>query len=248
MHCRTGPRVQRGAVHAVPCQTGKAIPTPGPWRPPLPSHSTLLALTSRHLVSPHTVLVRLRALLQRCYQGNLIAEHHITDLADLMKVSEKLPPVLMRQYRGASELMWVTNRIEQIDPAFRCRFACHQALKNPPPGAREQLMRKTLDGARVREALVARLTARQGLTPAQMGTAVRFAQLAAAPVRTAGRRKAAKPLLDALIECQLRNADRALGRQPDAAARPSPMQLCGGAVTDRDPGADAVTGGIGGPA
>ena len=30
---------------------------------------------------------------------NLISEHNITDLADLMKVSEKLPPVLMREYR-----------------------------------------------------------------------------------------------------------------------------------------------------
>ena len=29
---------------------------------------------------------------------NLISEHNITDLADLMKVSEKLPPVLMREY------------------------------------------------------------------------------------------------------------------------------------------------------
>ena len=30
---------------------------------------------------------------------NPISEHNITDLADLMKVSEKLPPVLMREYR-----------------------------------------------------------------------------------------------------------------------------------------------------
>ena len=29
---------------------------------------------------------------------NLISEHNITDLADLMKVSEQLPPVLMRHY------------------------------------------------------------------------------------------------------------------------------------------------------
>src|SRR6185437_2430662 len=35
---------------------------------------------------------------------NLISEHNITDLADLMKVSEKLPPVLMREYRDQKEL------------------------------------------------------------------------------------------------------------------------------------------------
>ncbi|HEY9222579.1 MAG TPA: AAA family ATPase, partial [Variovorax sp.] len=41
---------------------------------------------------------------------NLISEHNITDLADLMKVSEKLPPVLMREYRDHSELMAVFTR------------------------------------------------------------------------------------------------------------------------------------------
>jgi hypothetical protein len=41
---------------------------------------------------------------------NLISEHNITDLADLMKVSEKLPPVLMREYRDQAELMAVFTR------------------------------------------------------------------------------------------------------------------------------------------
>ena len=41
---------------------------------------------------------------------NLISEHNITDLADLMKVSEKLPPVLMREYRDHNELMAVFTR------------------------------------------------------------------------------------------------------------------------------------------
>ena len=125
---------------------------------------------------------------------------------------------------NAVPTIWVTNRIEQIDPAFRRRFAYHLELKSPPPGAREQLVRKTLDGVPVSEALVARLTARKGLTPAQIGTAVRFAQLAAAPARSTGRRKSSPVLLDELIERQLRNADHALGRRPDALARPSPTQ------------------------
>src|SRR3954464_5164858 len=41
---------------------------------------------------------------------NLISEHNITDLADLMKVSEQLPPVLMREYQGPSDLMAVFTR------------------------------------------------------------------------------------------------------------------------------------------
>jgi ABC-type iron transport system FetAB ATPase subunit len=48
---------------------------------------------------------------------------------------------------NAVPTIWVTNRIEQIDPAFRRRFAYHLELKSPPPGAREGLVRKTLEGA-----------------------------------------------------------------------------------------------------
>jgi hypothetical protein len=41
---------------------------------------------------------------------NLISEQNITDLADLMKVSDQLPPVLMREYRAPGELMAVFTR------------------------------------------------------------------------------------------------------------------------------------------
>ena len=125
---------------------------------------------------------------------------------------------------NAVPTLWVTNRIEQIDPAFRRRFAYHLELKSPPPGAREQLVRRTLEGAAVSESLVARLTSRKGLTPAQIRTALRFAQLAVVPAKGAGRRKPGTqpPLLDELIERQLAHADQALGRQPDAAIRPTP--------------------------
>jgi hypothetical protein len=41
---------------------------------------------------------------------NLISEHNITDLADLMKVSDQLPPVLMREYQGPSDLMAVFTK------------------------------------------------------------------------------------------------------------------------------------------
>jgi SpoVK/Ycf46/Vps4 family AAA+-type ATPase len=130
---------------------------------------------------------------------------------------------------NAVPTIWVTNRIEQIDPAFRRRFAYHLELKSPPPGAREQLVRKTLEDAPVSDALVARLTERKGLTPAQIRTALRFAQLAAAPVKPAARRSAkargeSAPVLDELIERQLKNADLALGRKPDLVQRPSVTQ------------------------
>jgi hypothetical protein len=55
---------------------------------------------------------------------NLISEHNITDLADLMKVSEQLPPVLMREYKAPGDLMAVFTRpaakseLAAIDFAF----------------------------------------------------------------------------------------------------------------------------------
>ncbi len=122
--------------------------------------------------------------------------------------------------------LWVTNRIEQIDPAFRRRFAYHLELRSPPPGAREGLVRKTLDGVEVSDAFIAKLTARKGLTPAQIRTAVRFARLASSPdekvdglamqaILTGGK----PALMESLIERQLKNADIALGNKADAVGR-----------------------------
>ncbi len=132
-------------------------------------------------------------------------------------------------------VIWVTNRIEQIDPAFRRRFQYHLELKSPPPGAREELVRRALAGLDLPADFAARLAERRGLTPAQIRTAVKFARLASQP-RPAGAvqadsastgptgatgatGEAAHPLsLDLLIERQIAHADRALG-QADAAVR-----------------------------
>jgi SpoVK/Ycf46/Vps4 family AAA+-type ATPase len=76
-------------------------------------------------------------------------------------------------------VIWVTNRIEQIDPAFRRRFQYHLELKSPPPGAREGLVQRALQGVDVSAGFAAKLSERKGLTPAQIRTAVRFAALAA---------------------------------------------------------------------
>ncbi len=97
-------------------------------------------------------------------------------------------------------VIWVTNRIEQIDPAFRRRFQYHLELKSPPPGAREALVTKALAGVPVSEGFAAKLSERKGLTPAQVRTAVKFARLAG----EAGQ-------VEALIERQIGNADKALG-------------------------------------
>jgi SpoVK/Ycf46/Vps4 family AAA+-type ATPase len=128
---------------------------------------------------------------------------------------------------NAVPTVWVTNRIEQIDPAFRRRFAYHLELKSPPPGAREGLIRKTLEGVDLSDGFVAKLTARKGLTPAQIRTAVKFATLTQAladpatdPAANASPSVAidspeppakAASGLEQMIERQLKNADLALG-------------------------------------
>ena len=79
-------------------------------------------------------------------------------------------------------------------------------------------MRRTLEGVQVSEAYVAKLTARKGLTPAQIRTAVRFAKLALVDDVS----NEATPLrLEQLIERQLHNADVALGNRPESTGRRS---------------------------
>ena len=113
-------------------------------------------------------------------------------------------------------VIWVTNRIEQIDPAFRRRFQYHLELKSPPPGAREALVRRALGPAEVSAEFIERLTQRKALTPAQIRTAVRFARLVGEAGSTDGA------ALERLIERQIAHADLALGNTDATrpAARP----------------------------
>ena len=111
-------------------------------------------------------------------------------------------------------VIWVTNRIEQIDPAFRRRFQYHLELKSPPPGARETLVARALAGVAVGAEFAAKLAGRKGLTPAQIRTAVKFATLAGdtpTDSPTDGSVGGDGLGLEALIERQLGNADKALG-------------------------------------
>ena len=163
-----------------------------------------------------------------------------TEAAQLMARSDQLPAPASSSVNGKAWVnqilesnlvptLWVTNRIEQIDPAFRRRFAYHLELRSPPPGAREGVVRKTLEGVPVSDAFIAKLTARKGLTPAQIRTAVRFAKLIAAPENNDLKIGAAamqavltggKPaLMESLIERQLKNADVALGNKSEATGR-----------------------------
>ena len=116
-------------------------------------------------------------------------------------------------------VIWVTNRIEQIDPAFRRRFQYHLLLKSPPPGAREALVARALAGAPVGDGFAAKLAERRALTPAQIRTAVRFARLAYGAHGAPGAHDGDTGF-EALIQRQLVNADQALGSAGERGARP----------------------------
>lgn len=69
--------------------------------------------------------------------------------------------------------LWVTNRIEQIDPAFAAALPTTWNCVRRRP-ARASIVRRALEGVPVSDAFIARLTARKGLTAgAQIRTAVR---------------------------------------------------------------------------
>jgi SpoVK/Ycf46/Vps4 family AAA+-type ATPase len=102
--------------------------------------------------------------------------------------------------------LWITNSIDQIDPAFRRRFQYHLQLKVPPAGAREGIVRKHLRELPVSDEFVAKLADRKELTPAQIRSAARFAQLTAPAIGEVHAE------LEGLIERQLRNAEVALGK------------------------------------
>lgn len=114
--------------------------------------------------------------------------------------------------RNPVPVIWISNSIRQIDPAYLRRFQFHLELRVPPPQVRENIIRKHLGGLAVSDAFIAALAARKTLTPAQVQSAARFVQLAQSGVDESP---------EALILRQLEHADRAMGLRPEAdGARP----------------------------
>lgn len=98
--------------------------------------------------------------------------------------------------------LWISNSINQIDPAYRRRFQFHLELKNPPQNVRANITRKHLSGLDVTDEFVDKLAARRTLTPAQIHAAARFAQLAKSEVEDS---------VEDLVLKQLDRSDAALG-------------------------------------
>jgi SpoVK/Ycf46/Vps4 family AAA+-type ATPase len=102
--------------------------------------------------------------------------------------------------------IWISNAINQIDPAYRRRFQFHLELANPPQKVRENIARKYLVELGVSEEFIGKIAARKTITPAQIQSAARFARLTA---------QALEEPVEALIHRQLERADKALGNTED---------------------------------
>jgi SpoVK/Ycf46/Vps4 family AAA+-type ATPase len=107
--------------------------------------------------------------------------------------------------------IWVCNQIHQIDPAYLRRFQFHMELKSPPREVRASMMRKALSGLELSAPFIDKLAGRKSLTPAQIQSAARFADLAKEELAESA---------EALIEKQLDNFDRVVGISPNAGERP----------------------------
>ena len=107
--------------------------------------------------------------------------------------------------------IWISNSINQIDPAYRRRFQFHLELKNPPQNVRANITKKHLAGLDVSDEFVEKLATRRTLTPAQIHAAARFAQL------THGRVEGdIEASVEALMLKQLDRSDEALGNKEEA--------------------------------
>jgi SpoVK/Ycf46/Vps4 family AAA+-type ATPase len=111
--------------------------------------------------------------------------------------------------------IWISNSINQIDPAYRRRFQFHLELANPPQRVRQNIARKLLADLAVSEEFIAGVAARKLVTPAQIQSAARFARLT---------RSELEEQAEALVMRQLDRSDKALGHRADEAERDSPTR------------------------
>ncbi len=72
--------------------------------------------------------------------------------------------------------IWISNRIEQIDPAFLRRFDFILELPTPPKAVRRKIIRRKLAGLPVSRRFIDRLASHETLAPAQIASLARPAR------------------------------------------------------------------------
>jgi len=110
---------------------------------------------------------------------------------------------------------WISNEIQQIDPATLRRFDFVVELRVPPVAVRMKILRDALGETPVDDALLGRLASDERLTPAHVARAVRVARLMGA--------RASNDVAASLSHVLARN----LGAQGPARATSTVQMVCG---------------------
>ncbi|WP_162782234.1 AAA family ATPase [Arenimonas caeni] len=97
--------------------------------------------------------------------------------------------------------IWVTNRVDCLDPAFVRRFDVVVELPNPPQSRREEIIRRTIEEP-IEDSLVGRLAGSQQLTPAIVHRAASVVAACNSETSTTERSRAMELLVDATLRAQ----------------------------------------------
>ena len=76
--------------------------------------------------------------------------------------------------------IWISNSIDEIDPAVLRRFSFHIQFRVPPKSVRERVIRRCLNDMPVTDGAISALASDDTLSPAQISFAGRFATLSSA--------------------------------------------------------------------
>ncbi len=74
-------------------------------------------------------------------------------------------------------VIWVSNRVDQIDPAYLRRFSYHLEVRTPPARVRQRIAERYLAGTPVSEKFVQQIASNSELTPALMESAAKVVNL-----------------------------------------------------------------------
>ncbi len=134
-------------------------------------------LVAQRILSPET-----RAVLVMEEAEDVFPHSEVSFLAQLFGVPAKSQAGskawINRQLEtNPFPIIWVSNSVEQIDPAFLRRFTYHVAMDRLPYTARTRIAAKHLGALGVSHRLAEDVAADPGLAPAAIASAARFAEL-----------------------------------------------------------------------
>jgi SpoVK/Ycf46/Vps4 family AAA+-type ATPase len=99
-------------------------------------------------------------------------------------------------------VVWLTNRIDEMEPAYLRRFTLHVEFREPARSVRHEIATRYLAPAGISPATIARVAEEEDLAPAQLETAARYLKLCRASAPAEAER---------LFERQFRAARKAMG-------------------------------------